>query len=386
MIYADYNGSAPLNKKVTEYLKERLETGPFANPNALHYAGREIKKGMESCRKKCAELLGADKKQIIFNSGSSEGITHLFHSLLSYTPQNQRDIIIISSIEHAVVHNCAQFFAPMGYEVRTLPVNSQGVVDTTVLKKWLDQEASRVALLCTMAANNETGVVQPIQEIGQLCQKHHIPFVSDTTQYIGKTPFKFNELPIDYAVVSGHKIGALTGVGMVLAKGPHKLQAFIQGGGQENGLRGGTQNYIGIETLTLALEDSMNHLEEKLQKAHDAKKQFEEKMKKEFPSLIIIGDESTRLAGTTLFSYPGLHGQAIQIELESVGIYVTTSSACSDNSPATSRVIKAMGYSDDVGRGIVRIGLGLENCHETYGKLFEALKMAINKLLKISSY
>ncbi|MBY0413386.1 MAG: cysteine desulfurase [Bdellovibrionales bacterium] len=385
MIYADYNGSAPLSPPVKEYLLKRFEKGPFANPNAIHYLGAKTLMGMENARAVCAKVLGADFEQVIFNSGATEGISTVFHSVLG-CDKNTKKIIIISGIEHSAIVNTAHYYAEeKGYEIKVLPVNHDGVVDVATLKNWVFEYKDKIAMVSVMAANNETGVIQPFKEINSLCTERNIPFLCDTTQFIGKTPFNFKELDFDYAVCSGHKLGAMTGTGILLVKNPVELKPLIIGGGQEKGFRGGTQNYIGNETLAVALT-SINENFQHLNALAEKRLEFESKIKKAFPQVVVIGENAPRLATTTYISYPGIHGQAVQIELESQDIFVTTSSACSDNMPVTSKVLKAMGIEDDVGRGVVRISLCMNSPLEYYDQLTDALTKAYNKLTKVKSF
>ncbi|MFA6236835.1 MAG: cysteine desulfurase family protein [Bacteriovorax sp.] len=383
MIYADYNGSAPLSQEVKDYLIKRFEKGPFANPNAIHYLGTKTMMGMENARSVCAKALGADFDQIIFNSGSTEGISTVFHSILSN--EHDKKIIIISGIEHSAIVNTAHYYETRGFQVKTLPANADGIVDLETLQKWIKADSKNIAMVSIMAANNETGVIQPYKEISSLCHEYKIPYLCDTTQFIGKTPFNFKESNIDFAVCSGHKLGAMTGTGILLAKNPAKILPLIIGGGQEKGLRGGTQNYLGNETLAVAfssLEKNFNNINALTEKRIE----FESKVKKSFPSVVIIGENSPRLATTTYIAFPGIHGQAVQIELESQDIFVTTSSACSDNMPVTSKVLKAMGTSDDIGRGVVRISLCLNSPLSYYDQLADALMKAYAKLSKVKSF
>lgn len=385
MIYADYNGSAPISAPVKEYLLKRLEKGPFANPNAIHHLGAKTLMGMENARAVCAKILGADYDQVIFNSGATEGISTIFHSVLG-CDKNTKKIIIISGIEHSAIINTAQYYAQeKGYEVKILPVSSDGVIDLDVLRNWIGQNKGNIAMVSVMAANNETGVIQPFKEINELCLNSKIPFLCDTTQFIGKTPFNFKESNFDYAVCSGHKLGAMTGTGILLVKNPVELRPLIIGGGQEKGHRGGTQNYLGNETLAVALT-AIDGAFKNLSQLAEKRSEFEAKMKKAFPDVVIIGEKAPRLASTTYISYPGIHGQAVQIELESQDIFVTTSSACSDNMPVTSKVLKAMGVADDVGRGVVRISLCLNSPLEYYDQLADALTKAYTKLTKVKSF
>lgn len=385
MIYADFNGSAPLCDSVIEYLKTRLDNGPYANPNSIHSLGKKMMFGLEKCRRKIASHLGCEPHQIIFNSGSSEGISQVFHSLLADKESLDKDIIITSGIEHSAVDKCCEYYKTKGYQVKTINTLESGLIDLDHLKKLIDEHKDKIAMVTVMASNNETGVIQPYQSIGDLCQQNELDFFSDTTQLIGKTHFDFQNSNMDFAVLSSHKIGALIGSGLVIAKDPTKLRPFILGGGQEKGLRGGTQNYIGIETMTVALESFSKTLDN-LNEVKKMRERFEKNVKEKFPEVVIMGESSPRLATTTLISYPGVHGQAVQIELESQDIFVTTSSACSDNSPETSRILKAMGIKDDTGRGVVRISLCTNANQELYDKIELALINAYNKLIKIKSY
>lgn len=381
MIYADFNGSAPLLHEVIQYLDQRIKNGPYANPNAIHSLGQKMRFGMEKCRSICAQALGARTEQVIFNSGSSEGITQVFHSVLDNKELNQ-NIIITSGIEHSAIVEACNYYQDRGFEILKVNTLETGFIDIEHFKSLVAENKTQIALVCIMAANNETGVIQPWKEVSDICNENEITFFSDTTQYIGKTNFDFESSGMDYAVLSGHKVGALIGSGILLAKNPSKLKPLIFGGGQESGKRGGTQNYLGAETLAIAL-DYFDKNKDKLSHIANLREKFEQNIQKAFPEVVIIGQRAPRLASTTLIAYPGVHGQAVQIELESNDIFVTTSSACSDNQPETSKVLKAMGIHDDIGRGVVRISLCLETDPEKYAKIETALKEAYEKLTKI---
>lgn len=385
MIYADYNGSAPMCSDVREYLINRIDNGPHSNPNSIHSLGKKVMFGMEKCRRILGKSLGCKTNQIIFNSGSSEGITQIFHSVLGCAPKDEKNIIITSGIEHSAIVQCCEVFKAKGYEVVTIKTKTNGIVDTEDLEKILKSSGKNAALITVMAANNENGIIQPYKEVGSLAKEHGVLFFSDTTQFIGKTEFKFSEANMDFAVSSSHKIGALIGSGLIIAEDPTLLTPLILGGGQERGLRGGTQNYIGIETMAVAME-SFDKNKHQLAQVNEHRIKFEKNIREKFPETVIIGEDSPRLATTTMIAYPGIHGQAVQIELESHDIFVTTSSACSDNKPETSRVLKSMGIQDDIGRGVVRISFCMNANAELYDKIEVALTSAYNKLKKLHSY
>lgn len=382
MIYADYNGSSPLLPQVKEYLKKRMDSDLFANPNAIHSIGMKMAKGIEKCREIIAEALGCYPDQIFFNSGASEGISHVLHSILD---QNPKKIIITSPIEHAVIPSALSYYEKLGFEIHYTAVDGGGKVQISSVENLLKKFKGNIALVTIMAINNETGVIQPFEEIAKLCQKEGVEFFSDTTQLIGKHDFHFEKSGLEYAVCSGHKLGALSGSGFVIVREPPKMKPLVFGSSQEKGLRGGTQHYLGIETLAVAINDCKENTS-KLKDLEKAKLKFEAQMLKDFPEVMIVGKEHPRLEGTTLIGYPGVHSQAIQIELESHDIFVTTSAACLDNQPETSKVLQSMGVDDQLGRGVIRISLSYSHGEKEYEAIGTALKMAYNKLCKIHSY
>jgi len=371
-IYADYNGTSQLKDSVKQYLIKRLD-GPFGNPNAIHSIGNQIKSAYEKCRVHCAEMLGAEAHQVIFNSGSSEGISQVFYSHIARSNCNKR--ILTSKIEHSAIRNACKTLDGLGFQVDYLDTDSDGKV---IIPKG--DEGYCIAAL--MAANNETGVIQDYEEFAKWCESTNTPYFCDTTQLIGKTKFNFKESNLDFAILSAHKIGALGGCGILLVKKPEKLKPIIFGGGQEYSLRGGTQNYIGVECLTVALQDILK-CEKKFQSLELRKNAFEKEIKHAIPEAIVIGEAVKRLPNTTLLSIPGIHGQALQIELESRDIFVTTSSACSDNEPETSAVLKSMGIQDDVGRSVVRISVDCDASEDDYSKISDAIIKAHKTLKKI---
>jgi cysteine desulfurase len=386
MIYADYNGSAPPCLEVCEYLQKRLAPGaPFANPNAIHKLGKKIFLGMENARAVCAKNLGAKPFQLTLTSGATEAISIVMHSLIEQATSLQKKTIICSSIEHSAVHRSVQYYEEKyGFRVLWLPTLPSGVVDINMLETWLIAHHKDLAFVTVMAANNETGVIQPYREISEFCQRYNVPYFSDTTQIIAKDDFHFIDSGMDYAVLSSHKVGALIGSGLILSKNPENLRELIIGGGQEKYKRGGTQNYIGMETMAVALKAFQEKYKERLKDLKEERIQFEAQIKKMFPQVVILGEEAERLATTTYLSYPGIHGQAVQIELECQDIFVTTSSACSDNLPVTSKVLKSMNINDSIGRGVVRISVGACAPFGIYQHITEGLVKAYKKLIPIN--
>ncbi len=385
MIYADYNGSSPLLPSVREYLLKRFDSELFGNPNAIHSIGQKLSRGMLRCRETIADTFGCFPDQIFFNSGASEGISQIFHSILDQA-EKEKNIILSSPIEHSVISNATSYYEQRkGFSVKYVEIDDQGRVLSDSLERLLKEFSGKVALVTIMAVNNETGVYQPYQEIAGICRKFDVKYFCDTTQLFGKGHFHFEQSGLDYAVCSGHKLGALTGSGFLIVKDPSLLRPLVFGSTQEKGLRGGTQHYLGIESVAVAVKDFQEHAGH-LKNLEESKIHFEKEIKNAFPQVVIMGEKAHRLAGTTLIGYPGVHGQAIQIELESNDIFVTTSAACMDNQPETSKVLKAMGIHDRVGRGVIRISLTYSQGEIEYSTIARALKQTYTKLSKIHSF
>jgi len=382
MIYADANGSLPLLPEVRDYLATRIPSQLWGNPNAIHSLGSQIKGGMDKCREIVGDILGANPTQVIWNSGSSESVsTVLQHVLLPMKPG--KTIIYSSPIEHAAVSAALEYYKNVwGYELRYIPVSVDGLVDKDWLAAELAGNDKRIALVTMMAVNNETGVIQPWEAIRDLTKKYATPFFSDTTQLIGRVPFHFADSGLDWAMASGHKLGALPGSGFLLAKDPGSLRPLVWGGGQESGLRGGTQNYLGVETLAVALQTLPTKLA-RIPQLNSWRKQLEASLP---AGTVVIGAKHERLPGTMLIGCPGVHGQGVQIELEGQDIFVTTSAACSDNEPATSKVLRAMKVDDVLGRSVIRASLSLTASESDYQSLLASLVTAYSKLNRMKAY
>lgn len=386
MVYADYNASAPLDPKVKSYLEHRLKDGPFGNPNAVHSIGSALQNGLEQCRTICADALGAKPEQILFTSGASEGISAaMYQAFLAYSQRGRKDTLVISAIEHPAVSSAAAFYQAKGMRVEVLPVDAFGIVSMESLDAAIAKYDGQLAMVAIMAANNEIGTIQPFEAIATTCRSREIPFLCDTTQYIGRRSFSFENSGMDYAVLSGHKLGALSGTGILIVREPHAFAPHIFGGGQEYGLRGGTQHYIGIETLAVILE-SLNDVDLLAVQTSRDHVVFEASLLETFPNAQIIGSGAPRLPNTTMVSFPGLFSQALQIELESEGVFVTTAAACSEHSNDYSKTLRAMGLSDDMSRGGIRISVSLKSDERNYSDILRALKIAEGRVGRIRSF
>ena len=374
-VYLDYNGSAPLTKEVEEYLIQRMnKNGPYANPNANHYLGMKCSLGIEKTRGLLASTFSVSKENIVFNSGATEGISSVFNHIYHQFKDADRKILVLSDIEHSATINSAKYLEQnFNYEIVKLNVLQNGQINTDQLKEVVSEYGSDIKLISVMAANNETGVIQPVETVGKLAKKNQILYFCDATQVLGKSEFDFSKVEADFLCCSGHKIGALTGIGALIVNNPDSFTPLIIGGNQENGMRGGTQNYIGIETLGIALEN----LKEKQKFAtvvRSSRDRFEAKLKELFPKVIIFGEDSPRVCNTSYFSIPGLSNSQLQQELQLNKIFVTTGSACSDKKENLSHVLVSMGFSSEVINGAVRLSCVMKGNVQCFDYALNAIR------------
>jgi len=381
MLYLDYNGSAPLRKSVSDFLSTRLEQGgPYANPNASHFLGSKCYMQIEKARRNLAKFIDCSPHQVIFNSGSTEGISSVFLHTYFRFKDTEKKLIFVSDTEHAAPINESLFLEKHGFSTVYIPTMTNGEIDLQFLSDQVKKNHEKIALISVMAANNETGVIQPYETISSICQEYKIPYLCDTTQILGKSDFSFEKSSADFITVSGHKLGALPGVGALILKNPNTFIPTIHGGKQETGLRGGTQNYIGIETLNIAVEDLIEKSDchEKVSKLRD---KFEKNLSEKFPDLVIFGKNANRICNTSFISLPNTNASDIQDELQMQKIFVTTSSACSDQSTKGSRVLNKMNVPLEQAKGAIRVSFCSSNTPEDYDRAFETLSKIYQKIL-----
>ena len=379
-VYLDYNGSAPLAAEVEQYLINRLqEKGPYANPNANHFLGMKCSMAIEKSRNSIAKAFSVKSEKVFFNSGATEGISAVFNHISHVNSKSEKKILIYSDLEHSATINCADYLSEHdNFEVIKLNVLKNGQVDLNHLSQLITEHSENIKLISVMAANNETGVIQPIKEVSTLCASKNIPFFCDATQILGKSPFSFDNLKIDFLCCSGHKIGALTGVGALILNDPDNFIPLIIGGKQEGGLRGGTQNYIGIETLGVAfdlIENKMSYLSY----IESRRNQFEESLQQLFPDVVFFGKDAPRVCNTSYFSIPGISNGDIQVALQMNKIFVTTGSACSDKKDSLSHVLNSMGYEKDIITGAVRLSCAMKETVNCFDYALDVIKEKFHK-------
>jgi len=360
MIYLDNNATTQVAPEVFAAMQPFL-MHQCGNPSSAHALGREARRAVEAARAQVAELLGAaETAEIVFTSCGSESDNWAIGGFLEQNPGRRH--IITTRVEHEAVRNLCEHLAEIGGEVTWLEVDSQGQLNLDDLRKALRRDTGIVSV---MMANNETGVLFPIEEIGRVVREHSAAvFHVDGVQAVGKIPIRLRDLPIDLFSISGHKFHAPKGVGALYIRTGTKLPPFIIGGGQEQRRRSGTEavpNIVGLGCASRLARDFQGHDQIRL-----LRDQLEDEILARFRNATLNGttDRSQRLPNTSNISFAGLNGPEILGRLDQAGICVSTGSACNAESKETSGVLKAMKIPYEVARGAIRFSLGRYNTRE----------------------
>lgn len=353
MIYFDYNATSPLKAEVLEAMLPYCRDF-YGNPSSLHRMGRIARDAIERARQQVAELIGVQASQIVFTSGGTESNNIIIRGLAK---RFEAGSILASPIEHPSVLEPLKALLDQGWTVNWLKLNEQGVVDPD----WLDssvQADSRFA--SCMIANNETGVIQEIASIAARLRERNIPLHCDGVQALGKIPLDYQALGISFLSISAHKIGGPKGSGALVIDPSIGIAPLFAGGSQEQGLRVGTENVIGIVGFGAAAEIARRDLQENARHVGSLKQRIEAGLKS-LGAVTIFSDHAQRVPNTVMFGIPGIDGEMMVMELDRKGIAVSSSAACSSQSLEASHVLLAMGVSEDLARTALRVSLGPEN-------------------------
>ncbi len=357
----------------------------YGNASSGYELGEDSKEAMEASREKIAGTLRVKPENIYFTSGGTESNnwalrkTAAAYADITDGKNMGRNMpegchMITSKIEHPAILRTCEDLEKQGVSVTYLDVNSQGIVDLQQLKKSVRKNT---VLISVMYANNEIGTIEPIREIGQFASARGILFHTDAVQAYGHVPIYPLYQHIDFLTASGHKFNGPKGTGFLYVKNPEKFVPLITGGGQEKGLRAGTENVPGIVGLGEAARISCKNLEWSMQKISRLRDYLAQRIIKEMPNVKINGHVSRRLPGNLNISLPGIDGAAVAAILDMDGICVSSASACSTGSSKPSHVLKAIGRTDEEAYGAVRLTLGEENTKEEMDRTVDALKKAL---------
>jgi len=380
MIYLDHNATTPVRKEVIEAMNTALSKH-FGNPSSFYAIARQARSVLELSRRRVAESIGAEPEEIIFTSGGSESDNMALRGVARALKKKGRHIIT-SSIEHHAILNTCKDLQKDGYRVSYLPVDSQCRVDPSQVEKNITAETVLISLMC---ANNETGVIQPHEQIGTIAREHGIMFHTDAVQAVGKIPFDVKDLSVDLVSISGHKIYGPKGVGALYIRRGTPICPTITGGPQENGLRAGTENIPAIVGFAEAAGLAANTLNEQARKTAELRDFLEAEIFKRLDAVSLNGGAVARLPNTTNICFEGVDGESILLHLDLMGICASSGSACSMVSAETSHVLMAMGIDPRTAQGSIRFSLGKDNTKQEIGATLDALAKIVARLRAISS-
>lgn len=367
-IYFDNNATTPIDPRVLDAMLPFLKDS-FANASSTHHFGASINESVKVARTQVADLIGADSNEIIFTSGSTEAINIALKGSAE-TYSNKGKHILTVSTEHKAVLDTCKHLETQGYEVTYLPVQTDGLIDVSQFKNSL---RSDTILICVMYVNNEVGVIQPIRELSKLAHEAGAIFMTDATQAVGKIDLDVDELGIDLLCLSGHKMYAPKGIGVLYIRqynNPIKLSSFIHGGGHENGLRSGTLNVPGIIALGKACEIAKQEIDQNSEKIEQLRNELENGLLK-IKAASINGSIHERIYNVTNICFKGVDANVLIGQMKNIA--VSNGSACTSAVIEPSHVLTAMGLNEDDAFGSIRFSLGKYNTKEEVDKVVKTI-------------
>jgi cysteine desulfurase len=370
VIYLDHNATTPLDPSVVKAMMPHLE-GEFGNPSSPYSLGLRAKAAVDEARKEVALLIGCADHEIIFTSGGSESNNTVLKGVINFK-KPKKFHIITSIIEHPAILNPAAFLKELGVRVSVLPVDSFGRVDPDDVRKAI---APDTILISIMLANNETGTLQPIEAISRIAREYGIPVHTDAAQAVGKIPVDVNALGVDFLSIAGHKLYAPKGVGALYMKEGRSLTPLIHGAGQEDGKRAGTENVILSVGLGAASKVTRIGLDHHINTMRTLRDRLQELLLAGLRRSVLNGHPLERLPNTLYISVSGIAGSQILEGLPN--LLASTGAACHDRSVKLSHVLSAMGVSEKVGMGALRLTTGREN---TMAEIESAARMIIERV------
>lgn len=379
-VYLDNNATTMVAPEVREAILPLLGE-EYGNPSSMHGLGGRSGLLLEQARQKIASGLGCDPDEIIFTSCGTESDNTAIFSALESRPEKKH--IITTRIEHPAVLNVAKAYERKGYDVTYLGVDSKGHFD-------LDQYRAAIrpdtALVSVMYANNESGVISPIEEMVDIAKEYDVLFHTDAVQAVGKIAIDLKKLPVDYLALSGHKIHAPKGIGAMFLRRNTPFRPFMLGGHQEHGRRGGTENIPGIVGLGTAMELAVKHIDEENTRVRAMRDRLEKGLMAAIPDSIINGDTVMRLPNTLSIAFKYIEGEAMLLMLDQFGICASSGSACTSGSLEPSHVLRAMGVPFTYAHGSLRFSLSIYNTDEDIDLVLAELPPIISRLRQMSPF
>lgn len=372
--YFDNNATTRIAPEVLEAMLPYLRD-QWGNPSSIYQFGRQVAKQVEAAREKVAALINAEPREIIFTSCGTESNNSAIHTALVAHPKKRH--VLTTAVEHSANIKFCEALHKQGYEPTLLPVESDGSIDLHLLERSIRPDT---AIVSVMWANNETGVLFPIEEISAICRSKEVLFHTDAVQTPGKLKIDVKELGVDLLSLSAHKLHAPKGIGLLYVKRKTKYHPYVIGGHQEHGRRGGTENVPNIVGFGRAAELALSSLSDENTRVRALRDKLEHGILKNISGVVRNGSRDDRLPNTSNLSFDGVEAEGILLLLDQAGVCVSSGSACTSGSLDPSHVLLAMGCSPARARGSVRFSLGIYNTEAEVDYLLKHLPPIIAKL------
>ena len=378
-IYFDHNATTPVHPEVRKAIEPYLSE-QFGNPSSIHWAGRDVRKGVEDSRQEVAAFFGCQPLEVVFASSGTES-DNLAIKGVAFRKGNEGKHIVTSQVEHPAVMNACRFLEDHGFRVTYVPVNRYGIVDPESVRKALTPDT---ILITIMYGNNETGSIMPIPEIGAIAREAGVIMHTDAVQAAGKIPIDLESLPVDMLTFSGHKVNALKGSGGLIVRKGIEIEALTHGGHQERGRRGGTENVVGIVAMGKSFQLLRRCMEEEIEEIRRLRDKFENGLFERIPELVLNGHPTQRLPNTVNISFRFVEGEAMLLNLDMMGIACSSGSACTSGSLEASPILMAMGADPTDAQGALRFSLGWGNTDSDVEYAIGAIDTVVQKLRDLS--
>jgi len=378
-VYLDHNATTPVHPEVAAAVQPFLGE-LFGNPSSIHWAGREVRKAVEDARAQVAAFYGCRPLEVVFTSSGTEA-DNLALKGVAYLPGNAGKHIITSQVEHPAIRNACRFLESQGFRVTYVPVDRQGIVDPDSVRDAMTKDTVLVSI---MAANNETGCIMPVEEIGAIARERGVLMHTDAVQATGKVPISWEKLPVDLLTFSGHKVNALKGAGGLLVRKGIELAPVIHGGHQERGRRGGTENVVGIVAMGKAFSLLSENMEAEVAQVRRLRDAFERALFERIPEIVRNGHPVRRLPNTVNLSFRFVEGEALLLNLDMMGVACSSGSACTSGSLEASPILLAMGADPTDSQGALRFSFGRGNTEEDVAYAVDCIETVVGKLRAMS--
>ena len=380
-IYADNAATTKMSRAAIDTMVSVMNDH-YGNPSSLYSIGQDAKVILENARKDIAGIIGAEPDEILFTSGGSEADNQAILTAAMLGKKGGKTHIISSAFEHHAVLHTLQKLEKEGFEITLLDVHSDGLIVPEEVEKAIRDDTCLVTI---MFANNEIGTVQPIREIGEICRNKGVLFHTDAVQAVGHLPINVKKDNIDMLSSSAHKFHGPKGTGFIFAKKGIKLTSLIEGGAQEHGRRGGTENVAGIAAMAAALKGSAADMDQNAEHLTAMRDKLIEGLQK-IPHSALNGDAKKRLPGNVNFCFEGIEGESLLLLLDDKGIQASSGSACTSGSLDPSHVLLAIGRIHDVAHGSLRLSLGEDITDEDVDYLIKSVTEVVEYLRSFSPF